>query len=502
MNAIALHIAISSLALALSLAAAAWLRPITARTRHAILMTGLASLFVPPALIAYAVEHFAPAARPLQNVLPLLRAPLAVANTHAAEPSRLPQILIALWASVAVLLFVRWSLVARRLIVTATRAAAPPPERAVRLLATARERLGIRQSIDIVVSPICEAPAVLRVLRPVIILPTDGCATLDDDELQSLLCHECAHVARRDNLLGAFQVIACSLFWFNPLVWLTHRRIAAAREQACDERARDAAPCAETYVAALAKVCRGLVAPPVAGVSCMASAHLQERMEHLMRYDTIRTSALSHRLISAISAAAVAMVIFAAGAVTAAPVRKSIERYGLDYSVQRTSNGTYVVRTKILGIDTGSRVKDATLEAKAGEAATLDITCDSHRFRVHFTPPASGAGKLQLTAWDGTTQVQDTTYDVAIVETTRTTDVAWKGEPISLDLSNADIRDVLRTFSQLTGVKMEVASDVATQVTVHWVDKPWDQALDELLRDNGLTYSTDAAKVMHIARAK
>src|SRR6185503_15445678 len=113
-----------------------------------------------------------------------------------------------------------------------------------------------------------------------------------------------AHVARRDNLVGLVEAFAGALFWFHPLVWFARRRLASAREEACDERVTDAAMPAETYVGALAKLCRSLVAPRVAAVSCMANAHLKERIEHLMRYDSLRTSALSHRFITAASALA------------------------------------------------------------------------------------------------------------------------------------------------------------------------------------------------------
>src|SRR5262249_9367601 len=157
-------------------------------------------------------------------------------------------------------------------------------------------RLGLNTSIDLIAAPTFEAPAVVRLFRPLLILPPDGCQSLDDDELESLLCHECAHVARRDNLVGLFEAIAGAVFWFNPLVSIARRRIAAAREEACDERVADANLPAGTYAGALAKVCRALIAPRVAAVSCMANAHLKERIEHLMRYDSLRTSARSHRL--------------------------------------------------------------------------------------------------------------------------------------------------------------------------------------------------------------
>jgi type IV pilus secretin PilQ/predicted competence protein len=67
----------------------------------------------------------------------------------------------------------------------------------------------------------------------------------------------------------------------------------------------------------------------------------------------------------------------------------------------------------------------------------------------------------------------------------------YTGEPISLNLKDADIKDVLRTFAQLTGLNIAVDPGIKGDqysVTVDFVDVPWDQALDLILRQNGLTY--------------
>ena len=64
----------------------------------------------------------------------------------------------------------------------------------------------------------------------------------------------------------------------------------------------------------------------------------------------------------------------------------------------------------------------------------------------------------------------------------------FTGEPISLNLKDADLKDVLRTFAELTGLNMAIDPGVGGSVTVDFVDVPWDQALDIILRQNGLTF--------------
>ena len=64
----------------------------------------------------------------------------------------------------------------------------------------------------------------------------------------------------------------------------------------------------------------------------------------------------------------------------------------------------------------------------------------------------------------------------------------YAGEPISLDLKDADIRDVLLTFSKLARLNMVIDPDVKGSVTVCLEDVPWDQALEVILKVNGLGY--------------
>jgi type IV pilus assembly protein PilQ len=64
----------------------------------------------------------------------------------------------------------------------------------------------------------------------------------------------------------------------------------------------------------------------------------------------------------------------------------------------------------------------------------------------------------------------------------------FTGEPITLTLKDADIKDVLKTFSVLTEMNIVLDPSVGGSVTVELRDVPWDQALDLILRINGLDY--------------
>lgn len=75
----------------------------------------------------------------------------------------------------------------------------------------------------------------------------------------------------------------------------------------------------------------------------------------------------------------------------------------------------------------------------------------------------------------------------------------FTGEPIDLELKDADIKDVLRTFAKITGLNIVVDPDVTGSVTVNLVHVPWDQALDIVLRINRLDYVIEN-NVLRVAR--
>ncbi|HVM20732.1 MAG TPA: M56 family metallopeptidase [Egibacteraceae bacterium] len=75
------------------------------------------------------------------------------------------------------------------------------------------------------------------VRRPVVVLDPVLIQTLDAQELEGLLAHEIAHVARRDTLLGVVVGVFADLTFFLPTVHLATRWLNAEREESADELA-------------------------------------------------------------------------------------------------------------------------------------------------------------------------------------------------------------------------------------------------------------------------
>src|SRR5262249_39463879 len=67
----------------------------------------------------------------------------------------------------------------------------------------------------------------------------------------------------------------------------------------------------------------------------------------------------------------------------------------------------------------------------------------------------------------------------------------YSGTPVSLDFQQADLKSVLRVFSEISGLNVVIDPAVQGTVDVALKDVPWDQALDIILRANQLGYLVD-----------
>jgi type IV pilus assembly protein PilQ len=76
------------------------------------------------------------------------------------------------------------------------------------------------------------------------------------------------------------------------------------------------------------------------------------------------------------------------------------------------------------------------------------------------------------------------TTDMAVVVGSK----KYGGRRISLDLQDADLVNVLRLFGELANLNMILSPDVKGKVTVRLVNIPWDQAMEIILKMNGLGY--------------
>ena len=84
-------------------------------------------------------------------------------------------------------------------------------------------------------------------------------------------------------------------------------------------------------------------------------------------------------------------------------------------------------------------------------------------------------------AGDSVQVEKDDRSDDIVVGQTR-----YVGRRISLDFQQADITNILRLIAEVSGFNIVVGEGVKSKVTMKLVSVPWDQALDMLLKMNGL----------------
>ena len=75
----------------------------------------------------------------------------------------------------------------------------------------------------------------------------------------------------------------------------------------------------------------------------------------------------------------------------------------------------------------------------------------------------------------------------------------YTGQRISLDFKDADIKNVFRLLTEISGLNIVVTDDVTQKVTVRLIEVPWDQALDILLRTNGLGQEEVVGNVVRVS---
>jgi type IV pilus secretin PilQ/predicted competence protein len=75
----------------------------------------------------------------------------------------------------------------------------------------------------------------------------------------------------------------------------------------------------------------------------------------------------------------------------------------------------------------------------------------------------------------------------------------FTGPPISLDFKDGDLQDIFRLFADISGLNVVVNPGVSGKVTLKLTEVPWDQALDLILKTNGLGYTLEE-NVIRIAK--
>jgi len=159
-------------------------------------------------------------------------------------------------------------------------------------------------------------PAVVGILRPVLLLPRGIEQRLTPEQVLTVLAHERCHVVWRDNLAAALHMLVEALFWFHPLIWWLGKRLVDERERACDERVLADGHPPENYAEGILRVCEHYLESRLACAAGVAGANLRQRIEAIMNNRLIERLTGIQKLVIAAAASATIAVPFAAGVLT------------------------------------------------------------------------------------------------------------------------------------------------------------------------------------------
>jgi beta-lactamase regulating signal transducer with metallopeptidase domain len=113
---------------------------------------------------------------------------------------------------------------------------------------------GIRRPVRLVISSGVTMPVAIGFQHPAVVLPEALLAGLTAEELDHVLLHELAHLARRDDWTNLLARLAGAVLVLHPVAAWTLRQIDRQRELACDDWVVAATGAARPYAASLARL--------------------------------------------------------------------------------------------------------------------------------------------------------------------------------------------------------------------------------------------------------
>ena len=233
--------------------------------------------------------------------------------------SRLPSILLLLWAAGAAVFFARslrqwWKV--RQIARDAVPLTAGREFEALRSL---ERTLGGGRPLPLRCTETFLEPGIFGIARPVLLWPRAIGERLTDEQLEAVLAHELCHLRRGDNLAALFHLVVQTVFWFHPLAWWIGAQLITERERACDEDVIRHGSEREAYAESILKTCQFFVESPLPCVSGVTGSDLKKRIEEIMTNDAVSTpGALKHALLVAAGIVAFAAPV-AVGALNPPP---------------------------------------------------------------------------------------------------------------------------------------------------------------------------------------
>ena len=262
-----------------------------------------------------------------------------------------------------------------RLARVASRSSRITNERWLRIIDEVAERYGIRKAITALQTDSADWLATWGVFRPRILVPAHA-MRWSEERIRLVLCHELAHVRRRDWAVQMAAELMRRVYWFQPLMSVACRQLRRESEHACDDVVLGTGVAAHAYAGHLLQIARAVRSDDgwAAAVPMARSSTLERRIAAMLN------NGRNRRALSARSLVACTLILGAATFTTAAFRAEQERSTRLEGTIYDGSGGVLPgVQVTLTGAD----------DTKAN--ATTDAAG-----KFHF--PATAGGKYVLAA--------------------------------------------------------------------------------------------------------
>lgn len=134
------------------------------------------------------------------------------------------------------------------------RASELPAGRWVTMIQCLATQMEVKEPISLMLSNDVDAPAVIGLLKSVIILPASAVTRLSVGQIEALVAHEIAHIRRYDYLVNLIQSLVETVLFYHPGIWWISSVMRLEREHCCDEMAIAAIGDRTVYATALVEM--------------------------------------------------------------------------------------------------------------------------------------------------------------------------------------------------------------------------------------------------------
>jgi len=155
--------------------------------------------------------------------------------------------------------------------------------------------------------------------------------------------------------------------------------------------------------------------------------------------------------------------------------------------------------TDFVFVEPSYKAKDEAKESATVIEPSVRATAAASKFAdrpsTNVLPKASASMQPQAASQPAVNLAAE---QKAQMQQERSTGAKYTGEPISVNLKDVDLKDFFRLIHEISGLNVVLDPNVKGSLTVVLDDVPWDQALDIVLKNNGLARQLEG-NVLRIA---